>query len=166
MVYEVAAYSHIANKVHYLSTDAPGRCEIIEQALQSMTQRMGDLQVVGFPTDHKVELTARKESKRLGAKAEDAFRYHLFMNPSSRTPAEKYQTSIGRSAYWKVTSCVRSIGPGVAEYPHVQRVLSKFTGTWDQIVVISCEEIWQNEVACIRPYLSELFLISCFLLGS
>ena len=30
-------------------------------------------------------------------------------------------------------------------------------------MVISCKEIWQNEVACIRPYLSEFFLISCFL---
>ena len=32
-------------------------------------------------------------------------------------------------------------------------------------MVISYEDIWQNEVACIRPYLSEFFRISFFLGG-
>ena len=79
----------LAHLDQYLAADALGRSEIIEKALQSMTNRMADFQVVGFRTEHKVELMPRTESKRLKANAADVFRYHPFMNPSSRTSAEK-----------------------------------------------------------------------------
>ena len=78
-----------ANLVHCLSADAPGRCEIIENALQSMTRRMADYQVVGFRMEQKLELMRRTDSKRLNAKARDVFRHHPFMNPSSRRSAEQ-----------------------------------------------------------------------------
>lgn len=73
------------NLVRDLSADASGRCEIIENALQSMTQEVAGFQVVGFRSQQKLELMRRSESKTLDAKPNDAFRYHPFMNPSSRT---------------------------------------------------------------------------------
>ena len=53
-----------------------------------MTRGMADYQVVGFRTEQKLELMSRTDAKRLNAKANDAFRYHPFMNPSSRVTAE------------------------------------------------------------------------------
>ena len=64
----------VADLVHYLSADAPGRSEIIEKALQSMTREMADYQVVGFRTEQKLELMPRTASKQLNAKANDVFR--------------------------------------------------------------------------------------------
>ena len=79
----------LAHLDQYLVADALGRSEIIEKALQSMTDGMADYQVVGFRTEHELELMLRSASKRLNGKASDVFRYHPFMNPSSRTSAEK-----------------------------------------------------------------------------